>query len=244
MPGAQRREPQVRDNRGMAGYVRPGIAPQVFRDDSGVVIDYGERWSVGSAPEDSYSVVAHPERFAPLHTVAEALIEHLADGYDVTVTDDPGVAGDLLHTRPRDDVVRAVRLTPSDPGAASLTIVLTAHPGVVVRAGVLHETLFPVCGCDACDEGWQELADDLEELVLAVADGRFCEEIAGRAPVRVSYEIFAADGSVRSGTSRNMPAERLGYARKALAALPGTGWRPWPRPKSGDREDQSRTSSE
>ena len=45
------------------------------------VIEYGNRWASrgGTPPEDSYSVDEHPERFAPLHTVAAALIDYLVD---------------------------------------------------------------------------------------------------------------------------------------------------------------------
>lgn len=43
----------------------------------------------GSPPEDTYSVDTHPERFAPPHTVAEALIGHLRETYDVESTRAP-----------------------------------------------------------------------------------------------------------------------------------------------------------
>ena len=63
----------MRQDDGMSSYVRPLIEAPVFRDADGAVINYGSRWH-GSPPEDTYSVDTHPERFAPLHVVADALI--------------------------------------------------------------------------------------------------------------------------------------------------------------------------
>lgn len=122
---------------GVLEYVRPEIPARSFRDGAGAVIRYGERWNAVEVPEDSYSVVTHPERFAPLPTVAEALVGHLIERYEVRATEDPRVASDLLHRRDDADVVRAIRLTPSDPLAAPLTFALTGLPGVIVHAGVL-----------------------------------------------------------------------------------------------------------
>ena len=110
----------------MSSYVRPLIEAPVFRDADGAVINYGSRWH-GSPPEDTYSVDTHPERFAPLHVVADALIAHLRETYDVEVDEGVEVAADLL--RPAfHDVVRAVRIRPNDPKCASLTLVFTAYP--------------------------------------------------------------------------------------------------------------------
>lgn len=109
----------------MNPYVRPPIDAPIFRDASGAIIDYGRRWE-GSPPEDSYSVETHLERFAPLHEVADALIEHLRQTYDVEVDEGVEVASDLLHSKP--DIVRAVRIRPGDPSCATLTLVFTATP--------------------------------------------------------------------------------------------------------------------
>src|SRR5690606_41795790 len=57
------------------GYVRPEVAERVFRDASGAVVDYGNRWDGGSPPEDAYPVPSHSERVAPLWAVAESLVE-------------------------------------------------------------------------------------------------------------------------------------------------------------------------
>jgi|GEM_PF-6971909 hypothetical protein len=101
---------------GAGGYVRPPIAPAVFVDDLGR--PYGERWGMVATPEDSCSVVSHPERFAPLHEVADALVDWLRATFVVQVEEGAELAADLLHPQP--SVLRAVRLTPAHPDAASL----------------------------------------------------------------------------------------------------------------------------
>lgn len=77
----------MRDTDTMSHYVRPVIDAGVFEDEQGRVIDYGNRWGDDGPPEDTYSVDPHPQRFAPIHTIGEALIAHLSETYDVSVTD-------------------------------------------------------------------------------------------------------------------------------------------------------------
>ncbi len=238
----------------MSEYARPDVDPMVFRDDAGRVIEYGSHWAErgGSPPEDSYSVVSHPERFAPLHTVATALIDHLTATYDVEVEEGYEVTADLLHPPTADETVRAVRLTPRATACAPLVVVLTAYPGVRIHAGVLFNEAFPSCGCDACDEWWDAVADDLEWQVFAIAGGRFAEAVSEpRRPKwsydaghgislgmgqTVSYDLRGVDGvSGRSGQSRaeDVPAVLLERARATLDAVgpvsSGGGWMPWPR---------------
>ncbi|HEX9226234.1 MAG TPA: DUF6226 family protein, partial [Arthrobacter sp.] len=158
---------------GQPRYVRPDLPAETYYSRDGQPIPYGRQGGGGSPDPDSSSVDSHPERFAGLHTVARALIDHLTAAYDVDVQDDPVQAGDLL--REREDVLQAVKVTPRVSGAAPLTFVLTGYPGVVVHAGVLHDFPFPVCGCDACDETAETAADRLERLVLSVAAGGYRE---------------------------------------------------------------------
>lgn len=174
----------------MPGYVRPPIETATFRDVDGAVIDYGERWEElgGHPPEDSYSVDSNTERFAPLHTVAEALIEYLAATYDVTVDEGFAVASASQHAPDPEDVVRAVRLTPARTAAAPLTFVLTSYPSVILDAGVLCSFAHPSCGCDACDETWEDAADDLEWQVLAVAGGGLKEYVSEPRRAKLRYQ--------------------------------------------------------
>jgi hypothetical protein len=209
-------------------YVRPDLPTETYYNSDGEPIPYGRQWAGGGPDPDAYSVDSHPERFAGLHTVARALINHLTAVYDVDVQDDPIHAGDLL--RERADVLRAVNVTPRASGAAPLTFVLTGYPGVVVHAGVLHDFPFPVCGCDACDETLETTADRLERLVLSVAAGGYSERYPVDRKRWSEYALAAFDGSgSESGQGEPAPASpaRLHDAELRLREVAG-GWRPWP----------------
>ncbi|POX66817.1 hypothetical protein C3481_00620 [Microbacterium sp. Ru50] len=211
----------------MNGYVRPTVDAPVFRDADGAVIEYGRRWP-GSPPEETYSVDTHPERFAPLHAVGDALVAHLRTAYDVVVDEGVAVAGDL--NRPSfSDVLRAVRLRPTDPRCAAVTVVFDAYPGISVHSGLLHDARYPHCGCDACDEEWEAVATDLEQHVFAVVTGNFREAIVPGAELPVRHAFTFPEGG-RSGESRadGFPPERVSKAREVLRDLPD-GWAPWPR---------------
>ncbi|MCR2812283.1 DUF6226 family protein [Microbacterium sp. zg.Y1084] len=210
--------------------MRPAIDERTFRDADGHVIDYGNRWD-GSPPEDTYSVDTHPERFAPLHLVAEALIAHLRATYDVEIDEGAETAADLLSPAFH-DVVRAARIRPNDPACAALTLVFTSYPGVMMHAGLLHDFHYPVCGCDACDSNWQAEADQLEQQVFAIVSGNYRETVERGLRPWVDFAFTYPDGA-SSGRSRtqDLPAERLRAAKRVLRDLP-EGWAAWPRATS------------
>jgi Family of unknown function (DUF6226) len=213
----------------VSSYTRPAVTERTYRDADGAVIEYGNRWRGQSPPEDTYSVDSHPERFAPLHQVAEALIDWLQSRFAVETVDDLSCVQDIRH---RVDASRAVRLTPAGADAAPLTFVLTRYPGVIVRAGLLHDFVYPICGCDACDETWTSVADELEWHVFAVVSGGYREEVRGsdREPW-IWHQLTAADGSRSSSGGWDATAEadeQLGAAATRLQALPA-GWAAWPR---------------
>lgn len=209
----------------MSSYQRPSIDAPVFRDADGEVIDYGNRWD-GSPPEETYLVDTHPERFAPLHTVADALIAHLCNAYDVHLTAGEETAADLLGPAP--DVLRVVRIQPNDPACAALTFVFTSYPGIFLHAGLLHDFHYPVCGCDACDSNWAAEAKELERQVLAVVAGHYREDIERGLRPWVEY-AFAYPNGASSGRSRaqDIPVERLKAAKPILRNLT-EGWAAWP----------------
>ena len=215
----------------MTSYVRPAVHPQVFRDAAGEVIEYGERWVGHSPPDDSYSVVSNVQRFTPLHAVADALIRYLSATYDVEVSEDPAFAADLMHER--HDVDRAVRLTPGERNAATLTFVFTSFPSVIIHAGMLHDFLYPVCGCDACDETWERVADEMEWQVPAVVAVRYREYVRLGPTVGMSLEAVGGSGgtsgeSLATDLPTKLPIDRLAAATERLEALPGS-WSPWAR---------------
>src|SRR5438270_3474905 len=178
----------------MSEYTRPAVEARDFRDESGAVIPYGARWT-GSPPDGSYSRVSNPERFAPLHTVADALIEHLRAAYRVDVA--------ALADSEMPAATKVVAVTPARADAAPLVFRFTDFPGVVIRAGLRCRPAFPACGCDACDDAWQDIADTMEALVLAVADGTFTEwlDLTGDRTASVGYRIGTPDGRGWGGST-------------------------------------------
>jgi hypothetical protein len=214
---------------GKPANARPHLPEAVFRDDRGNAIHYGERWGASGPPRDSYSAKSHFARFAPLHSIADALVDYLVREYDVTVNWDIAHFAELL--RPRDDAVRAIRLAPADLGAAPLTIVYTAYPGIIVHAGELHDFAYPNCGCDACDETVPVEAARLESMVLSGVAGGYVEKYPVGRDRWVGYALVAADGSGNEsgqGEVGLIPEPRLIEAAHALESIPA-GWQPWPR---------------
>ncbi|MFR9722806.1 DUF6226 family protein [Streptomyces sp. MS19] len=195
----------------MAAYARPALALPVLRDAAGAVIPYGDRWDWDEGPpERYYSVTEHPERFAPLLTVAEALTAHLTAEYDATAREG--------EERRHGERVRTVTLTPAAPDAAALTFTFTGFPSVTLHAGRYFAAAFPDCGCDACDDSVEALAGELEWQTLAVAAGRLRETLRRG---RVTCAISSPDGH---GISSEHRVTRPG----ARPPLPPDGWRPWP----------------
>lgn len=209
----------------MASYARPVAVVPTFHDSKGAVIRYGQRWGIDGPPEETYSVDSHPERFLPLHDVADALVRYLAEEFECEVSENVDHASDLVQER--EDGVRAVRVVPRTEDAATLTFVFTAYPGIVVHAGCLHDATFPMCGCDACDETWEPWAERLEQLIEAVILGGFSESLP--RPTWVGYSLTYSDGSESGeGDASHVPQARLNEAARRLESLP-SGWAPWPR---------------
>jgi len=208
-------------------YLRPSIDAATFRDSDGEVIPYGHRWN-GSPPEDTYSVDTHPERFAPLHEIADALIAHLRATYDVEIDEGPDVAADLLHEVSY-DVARAVRVRPKAAGTATLTFVFTPYPSIHLHAGLLHDFFFPSCGCDACDSTWSGEADELEQQVLAVVTGNYRESVDRGLRPWLEHRFTYPDGTWQGGRGpvNNIPRERFTAAKPLLRSLTD-GWAAWP----------------
>lgn len=218
----------VAPSAGQPRYVRPHLPQMTYYSPDGKPIPYGRQWGADGPDPDSYSVDSHPERFAGLHDVVRALIDHLADVYDVDVDTNPIHAGEMLLDVK--DVLQSVKVAPRRSGAAPLTFVLTGYPGVVVHAGVLHDFPFPVCGCDACDETVETTADRLELLVLSVAAGGYSERYPVGRKRWSEYALSAFDGSgSESGQGEPAPsaAARLQDAEIMLREVAG-GWSPWP----------------
>jgi len=146
--------------------VRPAWTARTFSDEAGHAIDYGNRWHEGP-PERAYEVTSNLDRFVPLHAVADALVECLLRDYRVVASEAQDLAR-ILEPEPP-DFIRQVRLDPEETGGEPMTIVFTSFPGVVVYSGSRLVESFPACGCDACDDSVDQVADRMQERVLSLA---------------------------------------------------------------------------
>ncbi|TFC82760.1 DUF6226 family protein [Cryobacterium sp. TMT3-29-2] len=218
----------------MTEYRRPTFPVEIYRDEQGHPIDYGNRWGGASPPGDSYSRVSNPQRFAPTHEVADALIDWLQTTFDVAMDQTPNVADDLLLLP--NDVVRALRVVPRDPTAAPLTFVLTRFPGVYLHAGLLHDFHFPACGCDACDDDVLSLAEELEWTVRTVVSGGYSERFGPGRGDWIECRLEEPGVGMRSGRSPtvDLPEDRVKSARTALP--PAGQWSPWPLLPNGEAD--------
>ena len=216
----------------MSSYSRPPFPELTFRDAEGHVIAYGDRWPDGDGPDDTYEVVSHPERFEPLHTIADALVEHLVAEYDVAIADTPDPARPEFRRNDGSGFERCVRLVPSDPSAAALTFLYYPFPAVTVHAGLLHWEPFPGCACDHCDETADGAADELEQLVFAVVDGGLGEQLSSAREERI--ELRSADGEMNQssfGPEPNLTTDEVASVRTKLERIDGW-WAAWPRRNS------------
>lgn len=206
------------------GYRRPPLPDPDLPGPDGEPVPYGRRWA-GAPDEAAYGVVLHPERFAPLGAVADALVAHLVRTYDVTVTAVDPSADDVRGV----DVARAVRMTPASDDGAPVLLVWTTFPGLVGRVGAATAVQVPVCGCDACDDAVDTLAGDLESLLLGAAEGRLTETVHGPT---LTTRLDRPDGWSESVLDLADPSWVPGTVDHALVdhlrSLPH-GWQPWTR---------------
>lgn len=197
-------------------FVRPALVTPEFVDDDGHVIDYGSRWAGGSPPEDAYSRISHPERFAPALTVVDALVDHLETWYLVDVD-----------RRADDSGTRVVHLRPTTGAAITIT---AAVDSVAIEAGALFRDVAPGCTCDACDESAETVADQLEETLLAIAAGGLREVFPVGQRRWLHTRIRTADGGGRSRGGEPGPSlspEKLDGAEDLLGRLPDGWWPAW-----------------
>jgi hypothetical protein len=197
-----------------AAFTRPPLSEPEYRDDEGRVIPYGSRWPDDGPPEESYSVVTHPERFAPVLSVVEALADYLERWFIVEIT------------RSRDDDGAAVfRFQPST--GAPLTITASMD-SVRVEAGALFDAFVPSCTCDACDETASTASERLERVVLAVASGGLRE----RYPMGRRQWLFVSlrfpDGGAESSSGGLGPDVSEGRKQRASQIINGLDGGRWP----------------
>lgn len=128
-------------------------------------------------PDEAYSRVTNPERFRPLHDAMLEMLNDLETLFDVERIEGHGL-DEELESRSRDLAARpSIVLDPTDPEAASITVVFTDFPGLHMRLGRWYTDLFPSCGCDACDESAEGEIERATEMIESVTSGGFREAV-------------------------------------------------------------------
>ena len=168
------------------------------------------------------------ERFRPVGAVAQALIAYVDREYDVAI--DAPVALPPTHARwLGHDVSRIVRISSGRPSEVTVWLVFGSAPGVVsVFAGLFSDFDMWFCGCDSCDETWQEVADALEEVLLQLARGGVAESLKPGRPGQARWSLTSSSRD----WSGVVPLEgvrrrQLNQWAEELAQLPGGRWSGW-----------------
>ncbi len=202
-------------------------------------MSYGTRWGPDEPPPEAYSRVTDAERFRPLHAAMRDIIDRLQSEYDVALDEGYGLDEEL--ERRMTLAAPSVRLTPSDSGAAPISIAFTDFPGLRLRFGRWLTEPFPDCGCDACDESAEGEIERLIDIVDDVTAGLFREGVripllsnsawretetwADKAQLPQRNTGIWSRGSSRIG--RQQARSMTGGARRM-----DLNWKPWPRRQS------------
>ena len=181
----------------------------------------GNRWGPAGPPDDAYSRVTDPQRYAPLHAVARDVLDDLQRRFDVTAH----ASSELDPSKTAQASVTT--LVPNDPNSSPLSVTFTAFPGLVVSFGRTKREPIPECGCDACDETAEDCAELLNNIVHAVTTGSVGERIV-RDHDGVWHETWrSSEVGSRSNRSRLSAVE----AQKLSETLGSDDvrWAPWPK---------------
>jgi hypothetical protein len=97
---------------------------------------------------------------------------------------------------------RAIKVTPNAAGALSMVVVLgwfeSDHATVAsIEVGTPPVTveMLPVCGCDACDSGSEDLLSSIDEAFLGIMDGHFLYAEGRDWTLRASKDGWSGSGS-------------------------------------------------
>ncbi len=158
-------------------------------------------------------------RFAALHEAADLLLDRLTAQYTVERREGKDVV--------RGETARTVRLIPHTPAAAPLAVSFTDFPGVELQLGRWYRESLPACGCDACDEQPDALAEDLRGQVDALVEGGLWERTRRGLTGSWSEACLVGPGLRRSRQAL-LDARDARAARRDGFAAP-VQWAPWPR---------------
>ena len=179
------------------------------------------RWGNAGPPDEAYSRVTQPERFAPLHALALKRVAELATGFEVVVREGFGIDPALERVgaaRP------TISLTPVNPAEAPLTLAFTAFPGLGARFGQWLTAAFPGCGCDACDESFEDEAERFTWHVDQLINGHFREWIHVKFGGRFysAHEFWSPERRSAGETLIHEVTPEIRASRSVARA-----WAPW-----------------
>lgn len=181
----------------------------------------GRRWGDDGPPLEAYSRVTDAERFTPLHTAMLEMILGLEAAFDVVREESYGLDEEL--EKPFKLARPSIKLGPNDPDAAAITVAFSDFPGLNVRFGRWSTELFPVCGCDACDESADGEIKRVTRMIDSVTDGGFREavqrssvpfvgrgwlETEFRTSISAPFSAIASKSPAIGSIARRMPGGR------------------------------------
>jgi hypothetical protein len=175
-------------------------------------------------PPEAYERVTNPERFGPLHERADRLIDSLEAEYDVIREE----ATDVDEELSRFTLVKpCVCLRPRRRDEAPLVFGWTSFPGLVVRLGRRDVNVYPVCGCDGCNESAEDQGELLEEDVAEFVSSTYTVIVKVR---RVGKSWVRQQLVSPSGASGSEGLVTRAEARAIIGDGPAmASWKPWSR---------------
>ena len=184
------------------------------------------RWERESPPDEAYGRVTDSGRFEPLHSAAIEMIARLEADFEVERVEAYGLDDELEEqltcARP------SVKLSPVDPAAAPITVTFSDYPGLHIRFGRWSTRLFPVCGCDACDESAEDEIERLTTMVDSVTTGGFREAVqpsVGDGWLKTEFWTPGYGGTSSGSSVGWTRALQMSGGRRRLEL----DWKPWPR---------------
>ena len=224
----------ARRDAGGPRYVRPTVPAQSFQDERGRPIAYGRaRGAVPSAhwPRGGTNDFNDQERYAPIGMVAHALVTFLETTFDVTVDEHvPPSTFAFFPILRSANPERFVHVRPAFHDQAPIIIAMGGQPGRVdVYAGCFSRFDMWFCGCDACDEPWEDTADWLESVILSVAAGELRERISHRPFARARSQLGGGASRLARGVHPvgNVDPGVLREMRNTLDSLTDGTWQPY-----------------
>jgi len=182
------------------------------------------------APKEEYSRVTVPERYQVVGARADAW-ERALVGLGLASVEPADAPADW--NVPRD--ATATCLTPVADGALPLIVVRGSFentPQTVITLGVggdepVYVGIQPDCGCDACDNGSDDLLEAIDDEYLSVIAQSFVQITGHGWSAHTTYGGWSGIGKVPRNLDELVAAAREGRATEERVLI-GAPWIPGP----------------